>query len=73
MSRGIVLLAAGKVTGRFVNRDYFTIGKGGSVEARSLLRVFVEPEADRVLRLHVGVLLVSIGANAAVVAPVRIG
>ena len=41
-----------------MNSGYFTIRKGGGVEARRLMRVFVEPEADRVLWLHVGVLLV---------------
>jgi hypothetical protein len=32
--------------------------KGDGVEARRLMRVFVEPEANRVLWLHVRVLLV---------------
>ena len=54
----IALLAARKVTGSLMNRDYFTIRKGGGVEARRLRRVFVEPEADRVLWPHVRVLLV---------------
>src|SRR5262249_46066859 len=54
----IALLAARKVTGSLVNAGYFTIRKGGGVEARRLMRVFVEPEADRVLWLHVPVLLV---------------
>src|SRR5436190_6832371 len=45
----IALLAAWVVTGRLVNRGHFTIRKGGGVEARGLMRVFVEPEADRVL------------------------
>src|SRR3979411_2378461 len=52
------LLAARIVTGSLVNRGYFTIRKGGGVEARRLMRVFVEPEADRVLWLHVRMLLV---------------
>src|SRR4029077_10302052 len=53
----IVLLAARVVTGRLVNSGHFTIRKGGGVEARRLVRVLVEPEADRVLWLHVRVLL----------------
>src|SRR5262249_31697929 len=43
----IALLAARVVTGRLVNSGHFTIGKGGGVEARCHLRVFVEPEANR--------------------------
>src|SRR6059058_1456170 len=54
----IALLAARIVTGSLVNSRYFTIRKGDGVEARRLMRVFVEPEADRVLWLHVRVLLV---------------
>ena len=54
----IALLAARVVTGRLVNGGHFTVRKGGSVEARRLMRVLVEPEADRVLWLHVRVLLV---------------
>src|SRR5947207_5065685 len=54
----IALLAARIVTGSLVNSGYITIRKGDGVEARSLMRVFVEPEADRVLGLHVRVLLV---------------
>src|SRR6266571_1134248 len=54
----IALLAARIVTGSLVNRGYFTIRKGDGVEARRLMRVFVEPEADGVLWLHVRVLLV---------------
>src|SRR5258708_39156944 len=54
----IALLAARIVTGSLVNSGYFTIRKGDGVEARRLMRVFVEPEADRVLWLHVRVLLV---------------
>src|SRR5262249_11182800 len=53
----IALLAARKVTGRMVNSGYFTIRKGGGVKARRVLRVLVEPEADRVFWLHVRVLL----------------
>jgi hypothetical protein len=41
-----------------VNSDYLTIRKGGGIEARRILRVLVEPEANRVFRLHVRVLLV---------------
>jgi hypothetical protein len=41
-----------------VNNGYFTIWKGDGVKTRRLMRVFVEPEADRVLWLHVRVLLV---------------
>src|SRR5205823_14245835 len=55
----LALLAAGVVTRRLVNRGHFTIRKGGGVEARRLLRVLVEPEADRVLWLHRRVLLYS--------------
>src|SRR4029453_18515497 len=54
----IALLAARVVTGRLVNGGHFTIRKGGGVEARRLMSVLVEPEADRVLWLHVRVLLV---------------
>src|SRR6202035_5123077 len=45
----IALLAARIVTGSLVNSGYFTIRKGDGVEVRRLMRVFVEPEADRVL------------------------
>src|SRR5262249_42988565 len=54
----ITLLAAWIVTGRIVNSGYFTVRKGGGIEARRLKRVLVEPEADRVLWLHVSILLV---------------
>src|ERR1035438_5288324 len=54
----IALLAARIVTGSLVNSGYFTIRKGDGVEARRRMRVLVEPEADRVLWLHVRVLLV---------------
>src|SRR5579863_4126068 len=54
----IALLAIRIVTGSFVNRGYFAIRKGGGVEPRRLMRVFVKPEADRILRLHVRALLV---------------
>src|SRR5262249_51501711 len=54
----ITLLAARIITGRIVNSGYFTVREGGSVEARRLKRVLVEPEADRVLWLHVSILLV---------------
>src|SRR5512132_2603452 len=53
----IALLAAGVVTGRPVNRFHFTIREGSGVKARRLLGVLVEPETDRVLWLHVPVLL----------------
>src|SRR6202035_4977612 len=56
----IALLAARIITGSLVNRGYFTIRKGGCVEARRLMRIFVEPEADRVLWVHVRVLLVDL-------------
>src|SRR5207247_2004056 len=54
----IALLAARVVTGGLVHSNHFTIRKGGGVEARRLMRVLVEPEADRVLGLHTCVLLV---------------
>jgi len=54
----IASLAARIVTGRLVNGGYRTIRKGGGVEVRRLMRVLVEPEADRILWLHVRVLLV---------------
>jgi hypothetical protein len=54
----IALLTARIVTGRLVNSGDFTIRKGGGVEARRLMRVLVEPEADRVLWLNARVLLV---------------
>ena len=53
----IALFAARVVTGCLVNGGYFTIREGRGVEARRLLRVLVEPKADRVLWLHVRVLL----------------
>src|SRR5580765_1375149 len=56
-SQHIALLAARVVTRRLVNGGHFTVRKGGGVEARRLMRVLVEPEADRVLWLHVRVLL----------------
>src|SRR5688572_12128278 len=40
--------AAGVVSGRLVHSGDFAIRKGGGVEARRLMRVLVEPEADRV-------------------------
>src|SRR6202163_4050683 len=54
----IALLAARIVTGSLVNSGYFTVRKGGGVETRRLVRVLVETKADRVLWLHVRVLLV---------------
>src|SRR3984893_12863065 len=53
----IALLAARVVTGRLVNSGHCTIRKGRGIEARRLMRVLIEPEADRVLWLHVRVLL----------------
>src|SRR5882762_9333965 len=57
-SQHIALLAARIVTGSLVNSGYFTVRKGGGVEARRLMRVLFETEANRVLWLHVRVLLV---------------
>src|SRR5688572_30484169 len=51
----VPLLAAGVITGRPVNRADFTVRKRGGVEASRLLRILVEPEANRVLWLHVRV------------------
>src|SRR5258708_27194704 len=68
----ITLLAARIIPRSLVNSGYFTIRKGDRIETRSLMRVFIEPEADRVLWLHVHVLLVSIRANAAFFASARI-
>jgi hypothetical protein len=56
----IALFAARVITGRFLNSGDFTVRKGGSVEARRLMRVLVEPEADRVLWLHIRMLLGSL-------------
>src|SRR6266568_5023106 len=53
----IALLAARIVAGSLVNSGYFAIRKGGGVEARRLMRVFVKPETDRVLWLHVRMFL----------------
>src|SRR5258708_4941739 len=53
----IALFAARVVTRGLVNSGHFAIRKGGGVEARRLMRVLVEPEADRVLWLHFRVLL----------------
>jgi hypothetical protein len=49
-----------------VNSGHFTIRKARGVEARRLMRILVEPEADRVLWLHTGVLLVVNQTNAEV-------
>src|SRR4029079_12404353 len=49
----IAFLAPRVVTGRLVNRGHLAIRKSGSVEARCLMRVSVEPQADRVFWLHV--------------------
>lgn len=56
--QSIALLAARIVSGGLVNGGYFTVRKGGGVEARRLMRVFVEPETDRVLWLHIRLLRV---------------
>src|SRR5262249_20069731 len=61
------------VSGCLVNGGHFTIRKGGGVEARRLMRILVEPEADGVLWLHIRVLLVLIRANAAVSASRALG
>src|SRR5207247_44165 len=53
----IVFLASRVVTGRLVDSGHFAIRKRGGVEARRLMRVLVEPEADRVLWRHRRVLL----------------
>src|SRR5215471_16574973 len=69
----IALLAARIVTGRIVNSGYFAIREGGGVEPRRLKRVLIEPEADRVLWLHVSILLVLRSGRAPVVSgPVRL-
>src|SRR5262245_59316333 len=62
----IALFAARVVRWRLVNRVHFTIRKGRGVEARSVMRVLVEPETDCVLWLHIRVLLVLIRATGAV-------
>jgi hypothetical protein len=67
----IALLAAWIVAGSLVNGGYFTIRKSNGVEARRLMRVLVEPEADRVLWLRFVFSLCSIRANAAVFGSVR--
>src|SRR3954468_9696477 len=54
----IAFFAARIIAGSLVNSGYFTIGKSGRVEARRVMCVFIEPEADGVLWLHVRVLLV---------------
>ena len=46
----IARLAARVVAGSLVDRDDFTVREGGGVEARRVVCVLVEPEADRVLR-----------------------
>src|SRR5207244_10651953 len=61
----IALLAARVVAGRLVNGGHFGIRKGGGVEACRLMRVLVEPEADRVLWFHVACSLFSIQTTAA--------
>ena len=57
----IAFLAAGLVAGRMVNSGHFTFRKGSGVKARRVMRVFIEPEADRVLWLHIRVLYVLVG------------
>src|SRR4029434_10058630 len=54
----IALFAAWVVSGRFVNSSHFTIRKGGGVKARRVVGVLIEPQTDRVLRLHRQCLLV---------------
>jgi hypothetical protein len=55
----VSLLAARVVGGRLANRRHFTVRKSGGVEPGGLFRVFVEPEADRVLwLLHVSMISV---------------
>src|SRR5215472_18971141 len=44
-----------------VNSGHFTFRKGSGVKARRVMRVFIEPEADRVLWLHIRVLYVLVG------------
>src|SRR4051812_36627492 len=48
----IALLAAGEVTRRPVHGGHAAIRKGGGVKLRGRVRALVEPQADRVLRLH---------------------
>jgi len=48
----IALLAARVVARRFVNSGHFAIWKGRSVEARRIMCVLVEPEANRIFRLQ---------------------
>lgn len=52
----ITSLAARIITGSLVNCGYLAIRKSGRIEERRLMRVLVEPEADRVLWLHIRVL-----------------
>src|SRR5205807_9467335 len=52
----IALLTARVVRGRLMNGRYLAVRKGGSVEARRVVCVVVEPEADRIFLLHVCVL-----------------
>jgi len=47
-----LFLAARIVTGSLVNSVYFTIRKGAFVEAGRLMRVVVEPKADRFVWLQ---------------------
>src|SRR6185369_16990227 len=69
----IALPAARIVTGSLVNSGYFTIRKGRGVKARRLKRIFVEPETDRVLWLHVSMLPARSGSRQVVSGPVRLG
>ena len=48
----ITFLAARIISGGLVNTGYGTVRKGGGIEARRLVSVFVEPEADCVLWFH---------------------
>ena len=53
----IAFLATRIITGRLVDGSDFAIRKGRGIEARRLMRVLVEPKADRVLWFNVRVLL----------------
>jgi hypothetical protein len=50
-----------RVSASVVNGCYFTVQKGGGVEARRLVRASIEPEADRILWFHLGVLRLFLG------------
>src|SRR5262249_13846758 len=53
-------LATRKIARRLVDGGHMTIRKGGGIEVGRVLRVVVEPETDRVLRLHVRQLPLSV-------------